>query len=204
MSGAATLDITRPGPADLDRLSGTLAQAFHDDPVLRWVIPDSTHRRARLPALFAAEAEAYLRLGETFVAGDGAGAALWAPAGTQAVTEDQLEAYGARIAAILREDADRAVQVQTLMEQHHPSHPCYHLQWLGVVPEHQRRGLGSRLLTPVLEQCDATGTPAYLEATSRRNAGLYARHGFEVRAIIEAPDYPEIILMRRPARAGRS
>ena len=42
--------------------------------------------------------------------------------------------------------------------------------------------------------------PAYLEATDRRNAALYVRHGFQVTGIVLAPGYPQIITMWRPAR----
>jgi uncharacterized protein YjiS (DUF1127 family) len=72
-----------------------------------------------------------------------------------------------------------------------------------VRPEAQGRGAGSALLARGLARADAEGLPAYLEATSRRNAALYARHGFEVQAIVEAEGYPEIILMWRPAGVGR-
>ena len=56
------------------------------------------------------------------------------------------------------------------------------------------------LLATGLARVDADGLPAYLEATNWRNAALYARHGFEVMGVVEAPGYPEIIAMWRPAR----
>jgi hypothetical protein len=42
--------------------------------------------------------------------------------------------------------------------------------------------------------------PAYLEATSARNAALDARHEFAVVGVVEAPGYPRILPMWRPAR----
>jgi hypothetical protein len=36
---------------------------------------------------------------------------------------------------------------------------------------------------------------------SRRNAAFYARYGFEVMGVVEAPGYPEIVAMWRPARS---
>jgi ribosomal protein S18 acetylase RimI-like enzyme len=84
----------------------------------------------------------------------------------------------------------------------HPEEPHWYLPWIGVRPEAQGKGVGSALLARGLARADADGLPAYLEATSRRNAALYARYGFEVRAIVEAEAYPEIILMWRPAGGG--
>lgn len=40
----------------------------------------------------------------------------------------------------------------------------------------------------MLTDCDRTGMPAYLEATSERNRDLYQRHGFEVSEVVTLPD----------------
>jgi len=70
-------------------------------------------------------------------------------------------------------------KARSVMEAHHrplPDH--WYLLYVGVEPGRQGRGVGSALLRPVLEECDRTATPAYLEATCERNRSLYARHGF--------------------------
>jgi GNAT superfamily N-acetyltransferase len=81
----------------------------------------------------------------------------------------------------------------------HPEEPHWYLPWIGVRPEAQGRGLGAALLRRGLARADRDGLPAYLEATNRRNAALYARHGFEALGTVNAPGYPEIIPMWRPA-----
>jgi hypothetical protein len=43
------------------------------------------------------------------------------------------------------------------------------------------------LLRAVLDDCDATGVPAYLEATNERNCALYRRHGFVDRDPLPLP-----------------
>jgi ribosomal protein S18 acetylase RimI-like enzyme len=68
------------------------------------------------------------------------------------------------------------------MDNHHPHQPHEYLWFLGVVPAAQGRGVGSALITPVLERADEAGYPAYLEATSPRNRALYERHGFRAGA----------------------
>lgn len=138
------------------------------------------------------------------VAGDGAGAALWAPVGREPVPEGHAEALGQRLATALGDDADRAVELDALLEAHHPAQPCFYLQFVGVVPEHRGDGLGSRLLATVLQRCDATGAPAYLEATSEDNRRLYQRHGFATVGELTLPDGPALWPMwREPATAPR-
>lgn len=197
MTSAATTDIAPAGAVDLPALSTALARAFHDDPVFAWIVPDPSRRRARLPSVFAAFAEVYLPHGETYMAGDGAGAALWAPPGSEPIPEEQAEVFGQRLATSLGEDADRAFEVDALLEQHHPAEPCFYLQFVGVVPEHQGGGLGSRLLRTVLQRCDASVTPAYLEATSQDNRRLYQRHGFAPVGEITLPQGPPVWPMWR-------
>jgi predicted N-acetyltransferase YhbS len=49
---------------------------------------------------------------------------------------------------------------------------------LAVRPSHQRLGLGSLLLTPVLKQADVEGAKVFVQA-SKEGMGLYARFGWE-------------------------
>jgi hypothetical protein len=58
-------------------------------------------------------------------------------------------------------------------------------------------------LRAVLEECDATGLPAYLEATSPLNRPLYERFGFETVATIEVGNCPPIPAMLRRPRSRR-
>lgn len=202
MSSLTTIDIARATSTDVPTLGRALARAFQDDPVFGWVVPDADVRRQRLPLVFAAFAELYLTHDETYLAGEGVGAALWAPAGSEPVPEEQAESFGARLTAALDEDAERALELDELLEQHHPDQDCAYLQFMGVVPEYQGLGLGSRLLRTVLRGCDSTDTPAYLEATSPDGRRLYRRHGFEVVGELALPQGPPLWRMWREPSPG--
>lgn len=49
---------------------------------------------------------------------------------------------------------------------------------LAVRPKYQRKGLGSMLLTPVLEQADKENAKAFVQG-SAQGIGLYLKHGWE-------------------------
>ena len=68
-------------------------------------------------------------------------------------------------------------------------------------PDRQGRGFGSHLMQPVLERCDADGTPAYLETDTERNVQLYERHGFKVTEEFPLPGGgpPVWLMWREPA-----
>jgi GNAT superfamily N-acetyltransferase len=68
----------------------------------------------------------------------------------------------------------------TTLESDHPETPHYYLPIVGVEPDRQGRGIGTALMRPILDRCDQTATPAYLEATTPRNRACYLRQGFEV------------------------
>src|SRR5690606_36169033 len=127
---------------------------------------------------------------------DFAGAALWLPPHAHA-DDDALS-------ALFEETVppDRLADAAAIFDQmasFHPEEPHWHLPLIGVDPGFQRRGVGGALLAHGLALCDREGHPAYLEATSRRNAALYARHGFVRVGTIQAGDSPEIIpMVRKP------
>ena len=201
MSLGPTVTVNPARSADVPAMAGALAQAFHDDPVFAWSVPDPARRRARFPALFAAFAEVYLPHRETYISSDGCGAALWAPAGVDPFAGGPGEAFGQRVADLLGDDAERCLEVGAIFAQHHPGQPWMYLQLIGVVPEQQGRGLGSQLLAPVLQRCDATGTPAYLEASTTDNRRLYERHSFDTIGEITLPSSGPTVwpMWREPA-----
>jgi ribosomal protein S18 acetylase RimI-like enzyme len=72
---------------------------------------------------------------------------------------------------------------------------------LGVEPECQGQGLGSAVLRPVLEQCDADGIGAYVESSKERNIDFYARQGFRVTAEPRLLRGPTVWTMWREPRS---
>ena len=51
---------------------------------------------------------------------------------------------------------------------------------LAVSPSHQGKGLGPRLIAPVLDRADAARLPCWLESTNPKNHTFYRRCGFEI------------------------
>jgi ribosomal protein S18 acetylase RimI-like enzyme len=188
--------------ADRAAVVRTLARAFDADPVAAWVLrQDAGRARAYESAFDICFRKLTLPAGETWIAGEDArGVALWTPPGkwrtAPAIPHLPRLAWCVGLGRAL-ELLRSVTNVQTF----HPPAPHWYLFALGVAPEHQGQGVGGALLREVLAKADARHEPAYLEASTRDNARLYARHGFaEVSEIQLGKGAPPIWAMWREAR----
>jgi GNAT superfamily N-acetyltransferase len=188
--------------ADAARLEAVMARAFHDDPVLGWLLPDASRRPARLRRFFGIELRhVALPRGCVWTTSDLSAAALVLPPGRWRVPPSATLREGRAFGSGL----GRAARLGMTMEWRHAREargPHYYVRDVGVLPEMQGRGLGSALMAPTLERCDREGLPAYLEASSERSAALYERLGFEHVAELSVRDSPPLRLMLRPPANG--
>jgi GNAT superfamily N-acetyltransferase len=79
------------------------------------------------------------------------------------------------------------IKLLSQIERARPKTPYYYLRLLAVAPAWQGRGIGTALLRPILDICDAQGVPAYLETDFEPNLRFYERHGFSVKETIPIP-----------------
>lgn len=63
----------------------------------------------------------------------------------------------------------------------------WYLSILGVLPEHQGKGLGRDLVRPVLEEADRIPVASYLETFSPRNMSFYSRLGYQTTGTFTEP-----------------
>ena len=175
-----------------------LRAAFRSDPPLRWLYPDEAAYDAHFDR-FARTLCAPSLDARSLVSAEG-GAALWIPPGA---APDDLALVETVERTLPPDRRDDALSVFGAMGEAHPEEPHWYLPMIGVAPRAQGAGLGTALMAPVLARCDAEGLPAYLEATTERNAALYARLGFEPAAPLEVAGCPALLPMtRRPGGAG--
>jgi ribosomal protein S18 acetylase RimI-like enzyme len=164
------------------------------------MVPEAERRAVCLPTFFRLFGEVFIPQGETYVTADGTGVAMWAPpeAGPGGVPEELLDDFSERLGDLLGEDAERAGELTDLQVTHDPEAPYYFLQFLGVAPEAQGRGVGGRLMEEMAQRCDTDGVGAYLEATNEQACRFYARHGFVTLGTLELPGLTQWRMWREP------
>ena len=173
-------------------MSRTLAQAFLDDPVMRWLAPDDTTRAKGAPRVFGAMIRhQHLAGGGCEVAQDGAtvtAAALWDPPGRWKTSSWRDLLMAPSFLRGFGLGARRGMVVDALMKANHPEEPHWYLAVIGSDPAFRGGGHGHALMTSRLQRCDAEHAPAYLESSNEVNVPYYERFGFVVTGELVIPD----------------
>ncbi len=173
-------EVRRVGSERTTEVATILAAAFADDPLLAWLLADvaeadmSSHRVAwwRFMIRHAPPGA------EMHVTGDGSAAACWHPAPAGPQPPGVVAGFRRMVEDLAPERATVVVESLARIGRRAPAEPHWHLAAVGVVPDRQSTGVGSRLLAPMLARCDRLGMPAYLESSNRRNLDFYERFGF--------------------------
>jgi GNAT superfamily N-acetyltransferase len=169
--------IRRAGPDDIPAVTHVLATALNDTDIARWLVPDRAERITVYRSYFHLITPWFLQHGTAYVTADGSAAALWVR--LDGKFEPDIADYDRELARACGPATNRFVQLDLDMLNAHPAGMTHdYLAFAGVHPDAQGHGIGSRLLQEHHCITDRDGVPAYLEATGRRNARLYARHGY--------------------------
>jgi GNAT superfamily N-acetyltransferase len=188
--------LRRASAADIQPLRTMLADAFFDDPVLSWLMPNDRTRRAQLRRYFGIELRHYtLPRGCVWTTDDLTGVALTLPPKAWRAPTRVTLLEGSAFTTHL----PRAAKLGAAMEWRHLRGPHYYVRDVGVLPSMQGKGLGSALMRPTLDRCDRESLPAYLEASSERSTALYERLGFRVTRELRIGGSPPLRLMVRAA-----
>lgn len=180
-------------------VTATLARAFVEDPVFRYLIPhDDDLGRSQL---------AFRMLGlNAFEQGivlhtpDHAAAAYWATPGHWKMPWSNVLRTLPLTLRAYRTRMFRALAFLSKIEAIHPTDPHYYLEVLGTDPAHRGRGLAASIMEHVLGRADSEGVGAYLESSRDLNVPYYRRFGFEVVEEIRIPGGPTIWPMWRDPR----
>ena len=184
--------------------ANVLADAFNDDPVVVWLVPDEQRRSRDLPWAMNLMTRYALKYGQIdTTVGSPEAVALWLPPDRPSISTLRIMRMGMWLAPLkLGFGAfGRYLKWANFSEHLHkrdmpPRH--WYLPLIGVDPSRQGRGLGGRLMERALARADADRVACYLENTKERNLPFYEKHGFEV--IVEekvAEDGPTIWTMKR-------
>jgi len=182
---------------DANTVADVLSEAFSADPIMRWTFGGPKAIRRAMQIFFL---DVYLRDGLVFVDQQGRAAAMWLLPGRHGDLSLLARAQFAGAITPLEGFLPilRGLRYQAALARARELDPFLYLFAIGVRPDAQGLGAGSRLLSAGLEVARALGVPARLETSRVSNVTLYEKFGFRVRAEICAGESaPKVWLMGR-------
>lgn len=201
---AAEIHVVAPGGED--DAASALCASHADYPAFREIFPDPARRAKALRPFMTATVRDAISFGLVLAArqdGQTLATAVWLPPGAFPWSiRRKLRAAPQLLLtmAAAPRSARRFMAYGANAEKAHPVRAHWYLEVLGVRPIAQRRGLGARLMEPVLERVDREQRTCYLETADRANVAYYERFGFRVEReeLPLVPDGPPHVAMYRP------
>lgn len=170
-----------------------LTESFREDPHINWYSGNGPRKRQKIRALMAYAFEKSLANGDVYITEEQTAVAIWKNQPQQRMswgllweTLRFLLVYGpGKVMAISKLD-------QQIEAKYPAGRPKYYLWVLGTHPDHQGKGLGSRLMNPLLAEAEHRGLEVYLETTNIRNLPIYEKKGFAPYDKLSVPGNPPI------------
>ena len=170
---------------ELDAMSHVLAQAFEDDPLVSFILPNKRTRVKTIAKFFRAMGRLNIRAGSAFGVSDPLeGVAVWSfPNKPEAsATPKDLLAFLPLLFSSYVIGAQRARAIFRQIDANHKKYadePHFYLDNLGVLASARGKGLSSKLIRPFLEMADSQKVIAYTDTVTRSNVPLYEHFGFQ-------------------------
>lgn len=197
------------GRRDLHAAAMVAARAFYTDPFFQYLAPGPLARAGGLGRYFVgvcANLGPRARLLTARRDGEVVGVAAWIPPGAYPYP---VRAQVGQLVGALRglyrvpPAITRGMRYLLALDKAHPKGELWYLQLLATDPEHQRQGVGTKLVAEVHAACDREGHDAYLETQKEDNLAYYRRFGYEVVDTLRpVQDGPPLWTMRRTARSA--
>jgi predicted N-acetyltransferase YhbS len=193
-------------PADADDLAEVLALAFQDDPGTIVFEADPVARTRFLRPFFRSFVLAGLADGGELVvpADEDSGVASWFGPGRYGPTIEALLANGFGDALAILGDAGTArltAMVGTIDAEHDRrmvGREHLRLEFFGVDPRSQGRGIGSLLADVGHRRADELGLPCYLETFTLPNVRYYEHRGYRLTGEYRVGDDVPVYALERP------
>lgn len=176
----------RGGGQHKELVLNILSESFDDNKSVNYVVKQDQRRKDRIRLLVEYSFNLCLHFGDIWISDDQKGCALiMIPDrkrfSLQAILWDIKLAFSAigirRVLTVMNREAK--------VKAHHPQNNVCYLWFIGVDPNHQNEGIGSKLLLEMIEKYEQDDLPIYLETSVDRNIPWYTRYGFEVFQSIE-------------------
>lgn len=158
-----------------------LTKSFHDNKSTNWAVKQDRKRLQRISRLMRHACDLCQIQNGAFLSDDQEGAILYDFPKTAKYSVDRLLQDIRFIFQVIGpERLFKVLKRESYIKKFHPDKNYIYLWFLGVMPESQGKGIGTKLLNKLTNLADEKNLSICLETSNRRNLELYRRFDFSV------------------------
>jgi hypothetical protein len=166
---------------DKDRIIDILAASFDDNQSVNYISKQDKKRSQRIRKLMAYSFEVCYLFGEIFLTEDKKACALVLyPDKKTTTVKTILLDLQLIFSCIGIENIKKALDREAKIKQLQPKVLMCYLWFIGVDPEYQNEGIGSKLLENIIKDSEYKERPVYLETSTLKNLPWYKKLGFQI------------------------
>jgi ribosomal protein S18 acetylase RimI-like enzyme len=158
-----------------------LTKSFESNQSVNYIAKQDEKRLKRISALMNYSFEVCHSSGDVFLSDDKKACALVLyPDKKKTTFKSILLDVKLILSCIGIENIKKALSRESKIKQLQPKELMYYLWFIGVNPEYQNEGIGSVLLSEIIEDSENKKRPIYLETSTLKNLPWYKKFGFEI------------------------
>lgn len=166
---------------DRDTIVDILLKSFENNKSVNYIIKQDVKREVRLRRLMEYSFDSCMLYGDVFITDDKAGCALVVkPDKKKTLPKTILLDAIVAVRALGLSNLKTAMRRESIIKSHHPRELLYYLWFIGVDPEKQGRGIGSKLLGDVITEATKDNRILCLETSTIKNIPWYQSFGFSI------------------------
>ena len=185
------------------QLSGILSRAFYEDPFYNYIMPDKKKRLMQLEWWFNILIRYTRKYGDIYYNESVRGVALWL--GPEKPLTDDIKIFSmgmilyplkigiGNFKRVLKVSGQWDKEHKNVMPEKH-----YYLMVIGVEPEFQHQGIGTRLMKEGLKKADNEQLECFLETVTQDDVRFYNKFRFDVAVNRAFGEDEQFWLMKRP------
>lgn len=158
-----------------------LTQSFLDNKSVNYAIKQDARQEQRIRKLMEYSFDICSLFGDVFISEDRKGCALVVmPDKKKTTFKSVLLDIKLVFTAIGIANIKKAMKRESEINKIHPGKNLYYLWFIGVCPSGQGKGVGSRLLTEVIQEGLNKKRTVCLETSTLKNIPWYEKHGLKI------------------------
>lgn len=166
---------------DKELIIKILSSSFDTNESVNYIAKQDQKRIKRINSLMDYSFEMCFHFGDVFLTEDKKGCALVLYPHKK---ENSLKSIFLDIKLIIRciglENIGKALNRESSIKKLQPKKPMYYLWFVGVDPDFQKNGIGSKLIEFMVKDSKEKNLPIYLETSTLKNLPWYKKFGFEI------------------------